>query len=102
METLPIIDQSVTARQALDYDEEVMLTTYLEELPPLTRKQRDWLGSWLCGRFTHYGEVRTQANLAAFRGVSRQRVDQAEKRIMRKLRIKLHCDKVLLDALQNR
>ncbi len=85
---------------ALDYDEEVMLETYLHELPPLTRKQREWLGSWLCGRFTHYGEVRTQANLAAFRGVSRQRLDQIESKIMRKLRVKFHCDKPLNEELR--
>ncbi len=81
-------------------DESVMLETYLSELPPLTRKQREWLGSWLCGRFVHYGEVRTQANLAAFRGVSRQRLDQIEAKIMRKLRVKFHGNKPLRDELQ--
>lgn len=84
---------------ALEYDESVMLETYLHELPPLTRKQREWLGSWLCGRFTHYGEVRTQANLAAFRGFSRQRLDQIEARIMRKLRVKFHCNQPMRDEL---
>ncbi len=86
--------------EALEHDESVMLETYLHELPPLTRKQREWLGSWLCGRFTHYGEVRTQANLAAFRGVSRQRIDQVESKIMRKLRVKFHCDQPLRDELR--
>ncbi len=86
--------------EALEHDESVMLETYLHELPPLTRKQREWLGSWLCGRFTHYGEVRTQANLAAFRGVSRQRLDQIEAKIMRKLRVKFHGNKPLRDELR--
>ncbi len=84
----------------LDYDEEVMLQTYLSELPPLTRKQREWLGSWLCGRFTHYGETRTQANLAAFRGVTRQRVDQIESQIMRKLRRTFYRDQPLQEELR--
>ncbi len=84
----------------LDYDEEVMLQTYLSELPPLNRKQREWLGSWLCGRFTHYGETRTQANLAAFRGVTRQRVDQIESQIMRKLRRTFYRDQPLQEELR--
>ncbi len=85
---------------ALEHDESVMLETYLHELPPLTRKQREWLGSWLCGRFVRYGEVRTQANLAAFRGVSRQRLDQIESKIMRKLRARFHANQPLRDELQ--
>ncbi len=84
----------------LDHDEEVMLQTYLEELPPLTRKQRWELGSLLCGRFTHYGEVRTQANLAAFRGVSRQRLDQIESKVMRKLRRTFYRDQPLQKELR--
>ncbi len=84
----------------LDYDEEVILETYLSELPPLTRKQREWLGSWLCGRFVRYGEVRSQANLAAFRGLTRQRLDQIESQIMRKLRVKFHCNKHLQEELR--
>ncbi len=84
----------------LDYDEEVMLETYLSELPPLTRKQREWLGSWLCGRFVRYGEVRTQANLAAFRGLTRQRLDQIERQSLRKLRVKLHCKQTLQEELR--
>ncbi len=85
--------------EALEHDESVILETYLTELPPLTRKQREWLGSWLCGRFTHYGEVRTQANLAAFRGVSRQRLDQREAKAIRKIRKHLHCNPELREEL---
>jgi DNA-directed RNA polymerase sigma subunit (sigma70/sigma32) len=89
-----------TLMKNLEYDEQVMLQTYLEELPPLTRKQREWLGSWLCGRFTHYGEVRTQANLADFRGISRQRCDQIESKALRKVRAVLYRDKELEDELR--
>ncbi len=85
--------------KSLDYDEEVVLTTYLEELPPLTRKQRQWLGGWLCGRFTVYGVPKTQANLAAFRGVSRQRIDQEEAKVKRKIRRYLHCHPEVRDEL---
>jgi DNA-directed RNA polymerase sigma subunit (sigma70/sigma32) len=89
-----------TPMKNLEHDEQVMLQTYLEELPPLTRKQREWLGAWLCGRFTHYGEVRTQANLAQFRGLSRQRLDQIESKVLQKLRARFHANKPLQEELR--
>ncbi len=60
------------------------------------------LGLEISRRHCKFGVPKTAAEIAAYCGISRQRIDQIEKRALRKIRIKLHCDKVLLDALKHR
>ncbi len=87
----------------LDGDERAVLDTYLEELGPLDRAQRWWLGEWLCERFSIYGQPRTRGECAEFRGVSRQAVEQTELRGFRMLRNKLvFGDKQLCEEFRDR
>ncbi len=60
------------------------------------------LGLAISALHSRIGVPRDHRDIAAYCDCSWQRIWQIEQKALRKIRIKLHCDKVLLDALQNR
>ena len=58
------------------------------------------LGLAISALHSQKGVPRTADDIAEYCGCSRQRIEQIEKRALRKIRYKLHCDQQLQEALK--